>query len=363
MKQAYIIIIVVAATLSLNYGGAKASASDNISGWVWSETIGWISFNCTNTGSCGTSNYGVNAASSGNLSGYAWSESVGWLSFNLTGGCPQAPCQPKINQTTGEVSGWARFCGGTINGDCTGATRTDGWDGWVHFKGTASDGSTYGVYASGCGWDGWAWGSDVVAWIHFKGPTYGIVGSGNACRQISADIKANGSDGPITISYNTAATISWSSSGASSCSVSPAGWTGTSGSQPTGNLTSAETYDLICSGPGGQSSGDSVVVNVDTPPRPQIGSGGGGSGEGGFVATPSLLKTPGEISTLSWSSTNSTSCSIDQSIGSVPTTGSTVVSPARSTIYTLTCAGAGGEDSASVTVTVIRYPKFQEISP
>ncbi|OGY26042.1 MAG: hypothetical protein A2Z11_04065 [Candidatus Woykebacteria bacterium RBG_16_43_9] len=83
----------------------------------------------------------------------------------------------------------------------------------------------------------------------------------------TADIKANGSNGPITIAYNTAATISWTSTNASSCTVSPAGWTGTSGSASTGNLTSSKTYTLSCTGAGGSAS-DSVVVNVSSPPPP-----------------------------------------------------------------------------------------------
>jgi len=78
----------------------------------------------------------------------------------------------------------------------------------------------------------------------------------------TADIKANGSDGPITIAYNTAATISWTSSNATSCSVSPTGWSGTSsGGVSTGNLTSSKTYTLTCSGTGGTKT-DSVQVSV-----------------------------------------------------------------------------------------------------
>ena len=83
----------------------------------------------------------------------------------------------------------------------------------------------------------------------------------------TADIKANGSDGPIIIPYNTDATISWSSTNASSCLVSPDGWTGTSGSSPSGNLTSSKTYSLSCTGPGGDAS-DNVAVNVSPPPSP-----------------------------------------------------------------------------------------------
>jgi hypothetical protein len=77
----------------------------------------------------------------------------------------------------------------------------------------------------------------------------------------TANIKANNSNGPITIYYNAAATISWTSTNTSSCSVSPTGWTGKSGSKSTGRLTSEKTYTLSCSGGGGSAS-DSVTVKV-----------------------------------------------------------------------------------------------------
>ncbi|MDP3947378.1 MAG: kelch repeat-containing protein [bacterium] len=83
----------------------------------------------------------------------------------------------------------------------------------------------------------------------------------------TADIRADGSGGSITILPNTSATITWCGSpaapcaDASSCSVSPGGWTGTSGTQSTGNLTASRTYTLTCDGPGGTSV-DDVVVQV-----------------------------------------------------------------------------------------------------
>lgn len=77
----------------------------------------------------------------------------------------------------------------------------------------------------------------------------------------TVDIKANNSNGPITIAYNTAATLSWTSSNATSCTASN-GWSGskgTSGSTSTGRLTSSRTYTLTCTGTGGSAS-DTVVV-------------------------------------------------------------------------------------------------------
>ena len=64
---------------------------------------------------------------------------------------------------------------------------------------------------------------------------------------ITVDIKANGFDGPITISSNTSANLSWISTNAQSCSVSPIGLTGTSNSGvSTGNLTASQNYTLTC---------------------------------------------------------------------------------------------------------------------
>ncbi|MBI2640654.1 MAG: hypothetical protein HYW91_02050 [Candidatus Sungbacteria bacterium] len=171
---ASILILLVISFLYINGQNSLAAGSDNVSGWAWSENVGWVSFNNTNQGS--TTSYGVKVANNGNISGYAWSENVGWVSFNESSGCPSSPCAPRMNRGTGEISGWARACAGTVNGNCSGATRSDGWDGWIHLKGT-----NYGVIASGCNWDGYAWGSDVMGWVHFKGTNYGVVGTGDGC--------------------------------------------------------------------------------------------------------------------------------------------------------------------------------------
>lgn len=79
---------------------------------------------------------------------------------------------------------------------------------------------------------------------------------------ISADILANNSNGPISIPWNSAATIRWTSANAAECSVLPSGWSGVSGQQSTGNLTSSRVYSVTCSGPGVPSVTDQVVVNV-----------------------------------------------------------------------------------------------------
>ena len=83
----------------------------------------------------------------------------------------------------------------------------------------------------------------------------------------TVDIKANNSDGPITISYNTSANLTWNSSNADSCHAS-GDWLGvksTSGTEATGNLTAVKTYTISCTGPGGSAS-DSVTINAGQPP-------------------------------------------------------------------------------------------------
>ena len=70
-----------------------------------------------------------------------------------------------------------------------------------------------------------------------------------------------------------------------------------------------------------------------------------------LTASPSTI-TAGQTSTLTWSTTNATAVSIDQGIGAVSASGTTVVSPMNTTQYTLTATGPGGTANATTTVTV-----------
>ena len=76
---------------------------------------------------------------------------------------------------------------------------------------------------------------------------------------------------PSSIDYNSASTITWSSTNATSCSISPPGWTGTSGSQNTGNLTSTTTYTANCSRAGdGSTTSCQTQVLVGAPATPTL---------------------------------------------------------------------------------------------
>lgn len=164
---------------------AEAGTTDNISGWIWSSNIGWISLNSvgcdknvangfidvacggTDTAASPVVNYGVSVDTSlrssggvGIFSGDAWSKNVGWITFDAAdlSGCPSGTCNAQINWSTGAVTGWARA---VANGG--------GWDGWIKLaKAVGDTGADYGVQISGNKFTGYAWAGDVVGWIDFS---------------------------------------------------------------------------------------------------------------------------------------------------------------------------------------------------
>lgn len=164
-----VIGIYVSNSHALKVSIAESAAGDNVSGWIWSENIGWISL--------GGDNYGVKADTSsistggqGALSGYAWSEHIGWISFNRadTGNPPGEPFVAggsiaQVDWSTGKINGWAKAL--SANG---------GWDGWIKFSKYTSDaGSEYSTLVNKTTGviTGWAWGSDVVGWIDMAATT------------------------------------------------------------------------------------------------------------------------------------------------------------------------------------------------
>jgi len=99
-------------------------------------------------------------------------------------------------------------------------------------------------------------------WVHSNnsaGNSSAIVGTFTCTPPPTVTISADST----SIAFNTSTIIRWSSSNVSSCTVLPNGWTGTSGAQSTGNLTSSQTYDVSCDG---GAATDSVIVNVGAPP-------------------------------------------------------------------------------------------------
>ena len=114
LKHGVLFLIALIVIVGIS-GGAKntpshrASAqvgSSKVNGYAWSDTIGWISFSDTNST--------VSMAADGSLSGYAWSENIGWVSFQSAdvANCPSGTCAPKVNTSTGAITGWARAIAG-----------------------------------------------------------------------------------------------------------------------------------------------------------------------------------------------------------------------------------------------------------
>ena len=148
----------------------EAGSAHNLSGYAWSDNIGWISFNCSDAGTCGNVNYGVNVEENGDLSGYAWSDNIGWISFNEgeLAGCPVGACKAKLEGN--DLKGWAK----ALAGD----DADDGWDGWISLDcaiaGVCGD-SDYGAVLNGADFEGYAWGDEVIGWIQFNSDFGGVV--------------------------------------------------------------------------------------------------------------------------------------------------------------------------------------------
>lgn len=163
---------------------------------------------------------------------------------------------------------------------------------------------------------------------------------------ITVDIKANGSNGPITISYNQSANLTWTSNNATSCTASD-GWTGTkavSGSQATGLLTVNKVFKLTCTGAAGGSVSDSVAVNVVRTPIVDLKINGSDT---------SVTLDRGIAPTLAWIQTGGTSCAASggwsgaKAIAGGEEKGAVLGSNAT---YILTCANTSGSSSDSVSV-------------
>lgn len=229
------------------------AASYDMSGNAWSSTIGWISVD--------GAGYAVAIDSDTNLlSGYAWSN-LGWLKFGGLSGCPgSGSCDARLNVSTNEIEGWARFCAGTEFGDCSTMTdHPDGWDGWVSFNcsNTSSCGtSDYGWTLSGDILTGFAWGGDVVGWIVANNINIGVPPS-----SATVGVRTLGSADPLTTTSPYVLTageeieIEWDSADTTGC-LSISGTDFSTGGDPDGvddsvtepALATSETFSIACTG-------------------------------------------------------------------------------------------------------------------
>jgi len=181
-------------------------------------------------------------------------------------------------------------------------------------------------------------------------------GTANASTTVTATAAAPTvtiSASPTTITLGGTSTISWNTTNAGSCTASGA-WTGaraTTGNEVvTPSASGSLSYTLSCTGAGGNASG-TATVTVNAPPQLPVPTVT-------ISANPASV-TLGSASTLTWSSTDATSCTASGGwTGSRATSGTASVTPAAvgSTSYTLSCTGGGGTASATATVAVNPVP-------
>ncbi|HEV3200150.1 MAG TPA: OmpA family protein [Bryobacteraceae bacterium] len=151
---------------------------------------------------------------------------------------------------------------------------------------------------------------------------------------------------PAAILPGQSSTLTWSVQNSTSVTINPTlGAVAASGSSSV-SPTATTTYTLQATGPGGTVQA-TVTVQVGTAPpgNPQIIR---------FEANPVSI-APGQSSTLSWTTTGASTVTISPTVGSVTLNGSTTVTPAQTTTYTLTATSADGR-SVSAPVQVIVAP-------
>ncbi|MEP7312887.1 MAG: PQQ-dependent sugar dehydrogenase [Pseudomonadota bacterium] len=161
---------------------------------------------------------------------------------------------------------------------------------------------------------------------------------------------------PASIVQGSSSSLSWSTGNATALSITPGiGAVPVAGGASNVTPTTTTTYTGAVSGPGGVASCSTTIVVTPPPPPP--------------LPTCTLAGVPASIiegnsATLSWTSNNASSLSINQGIGSVTpvAAGSQNVTPAATLTYTGTVAGPGGGGSCSTTLVVTPPPPPQPAS-
>ena len=239
----------------------------------------------------------------------------------------------EASSTTIDAGGAATLTWSSFN--ATSCSASGGWSGTLDSSGSKSTG---------------ALGDDTTFSLT-------CAGAGGTSQPASVTIVVNApptaalSANPTTVTAGGASVLTWSSTHATAC-LAAGNWSGTlaaNGSQSTGALTANSTFSLTCSGPGGTSPAAAASVTVNPLPAAPTAS---------VSASPSSVATGGS-STLTWSSTNATSCTASGGwSGSLAASGSRSTGPlTAATVYSLVCAGAGGTSTpASATVTILPIP-------
>ncbi len=155
---------------------------------------------------------------------------------------------------------------------------------------------------------------------------------------------------PDTVAPGGAAELVWTTQYVDGCDAS-GGWEGRvdeEGSQVTDPLVTNTSFTLTCTGALGTVKQTITVGIIDGPPVPTVS----------LSADPASINT-GDTSTLTWTSTNASSCTASGAWnGSVGTAGSESTGTLTTTsAFALSCTGTGGIAMDSVTVNVSSGPQ------
>ncbi len=151
-----VIAVFSVTTFDISFQGIMASSPEypctvhGLSGWAWSENIGWISMSCencsgNNVAGCPPVNTDYGVDFDGNrFFGYAWSESLGWIHFDNV----------------------------SVSGDSvTGSANVVSSGEEISFSG-----NRHNVNISNGELTGWGWGKQVTGWVSFSCENTGSCG-------------------------------------------------------------------------------------------------------------------------------------------------------------------------------------------
>ena len=161
-----------------------------------------------------------------------------------------------------------------------------------------------------------------------------------AVTDIGAPPSVTFSASPTSIYSGNSATLTWSSTNATSCAGTGFSTGGATSGSASVSPSATTNYTVNCTGPGGTTP-KSASVTVSAPPTPSAT----------LSASPASVGSGG-AATLTWSSANAASCSGTNFSTNGATAGSVTVNPLATTQYTVTC----GTATNSKTVTVVPAP-------
>lgn len=243
-------MFVALSIVNLQQKEAFAQSSGSITGYAWSDTIGWISMN--------GSGYSLSVSGTGVVTGYAWSDNIGWVSANSSdlSGCPSSPCSASID-SSGGLQGWLRAL-----------SNGGGWDGFISLSG-----SNYGpVRQSSGAFSGYAWGDMVVGWLDFSYASTDYVADPTAEVKVRKVGEIDWQDS-LTILPTDEIEVGWNQAGSAntvSCESTPPTNNFSTGSavsgidsdvdEPIGNTSN--NYGVVCYSSSGVQKYDSASVTT-----------------------------------------------------------------------------------------------------